>query len=68
MQGFESAGRYITRFAIMAAQSVFVELKAAYDANDLTRVTEILSNLERRKNFKPKQEAVSEKEGVESAA
>ena len=41
-----------------AAQKIFVDLKAAYEANDLKKVSEILSNLERGK-FKAMSDTIS---------
>lgn len=43
-----------------AAQSVFIELKDAYDANDLKKVSNILNDLERGNYFKYKSETVLE--------
>ncbi|HET56738.1 MAG TPA: DUF1669 domain-containing protein [Ignavibacteria bacterium] len=45
-----------------AAQQIFIELKAAYDVNDLKTVTEILRELENGNFFKPRSETVSEKD------
>jgi len=45
-----------------AAHAIFIELKAAYDANNLKKVTEILNDLENGNYFKPRSETVSEKE------
>jgi len=42
------------------AQSVFIELKAAYDKNDLKKVAEILNDLERGNYFKYRSETVLE--------
>ncbi len=50
-----------------AAQTVFIELKTAYDANDLKKVAEILEDLERGNYFKPRSETVSEKALLMSA-
>ena len=44
-----------------AAQKVFVDLKAAYEANDLKKVNEILNDLERG-FFKSKSDTVTEKD------
>ncbi|MBO0934742.1 phospholipase D-like domain-containing protein [Fibrella aquatilis] len=43
------------------AETLFAELKAANDRNDLTRVNEILSTLERGETFVPRSETVTEK-------
>lgn len=43
-----------------AAQQIFIELKAAYDANDLKKVTEILNDLEKGNYFKSRSKTVSE--------
>ena len=43
------------------AEQLFAELKAANDRNDLTRVTEILTTLERGDTFVPRSETVTEK-------
>lgn len=45
-----------------AAHKIFIELKQAYDANDLNKVTEILTDLEQGNFFKAKSETVIEKE------
>jgi len=45
-----------------AAQKIFVDLKAAYEANDLKKVTEILNNLEKGNFFKSMSDTISEKE------
>lgn len=50
-----------------AAQTIFVELKAAYDANDLKKVSEILEELEKSNYFKTRSETVSERVLLESA-
>lgn len=44
-----------------AAEAVFIDLKAAYDANDLKKVTAILNDLENRNYFTSKSETISEK-------
>lgn len=44
----------------VAAQEVFIELKAAYDKNDLKKVSEILSDLEKGNYFKYRSETVLE--------
>lgn len=44
------------------AQKIFVELKSAYDHNDLSKVSEILSELEKGNFFRTTSETVSEKE------
>ena len=48
------------------AQKVFIELKSAYESNDLQKVSEILSELEKG-NFKSKSETVTEKEKLKMA-
>ncbi len=48
-----------------AAQKVFIELKTAYDANNLELVSQILAELERGNGFKTKSEAVSEKNALQ---
>lgn len=45
-----------------AAQKIFVELKLAYETNDLKKVSEILSELEKGNYFKAKFEAIKEKD------
>lgn len=45
-----------------AAQRIFIELKHAYDANDLKKVSEILEELEKGNYFKDKSETVLEKD------
>ncbi len=50
-----------------AAQKIFIELKQAYDANDLKNVTEILDDLERGSFFKSKSETVQEKDLLKTA-
>jgi len=45
-----------------AAQRNFIELKQAYDANDLKKVSEILEELEKENLFKTKSETVQEKD------
>lgn len=45
-----------------AAQKIFIELKLAYEANNLQRVSEILSNLEKGNYFKTKSETLQEKD------
>jgi len=50
-----------------AAQRIFIELKIAYDANDLKKVTEILSDLEKGNYFTSKSETVSEKDMLKAA-
>ena len=44
------------------ANEIFIRLKEAYNANDLKKVTKILSNLEKGNYFKSKSDTVSEKE------
>jgi hypothetical protein len=50
-----------------AAQRIFIELKQAYDANDLKKVTEILADLEKGNFFKTKSETVQEKDLLKAA-
>jgi hypothetical protein len=50
-----------------AAQRIFIELKQAYDANDLKKVTEILEELEKGNYFKTKSETVQEKDLLKAA-
>jgi hypothetical protein len=45
-----------------AAEKVFIELKNAYDSNNLSRVSEILHDLENGNFFKTKSESVQEKD------
>ena len=45
-----------------SAQGMFIRLKAAYDANDLKKVTEILFHLEKGDFFKSISETVTERE------
>lgn len=50
-----------------AAQRIFIELKQAYDANDLKNVSEILDDLEKGNFFKTKSETVQEKDLLKAA-
>jgi hypothetical protein len=50
-----------------AAQRIFIELKQAYDANDLKKVSEILDDLEKGNFFKTKSETVQEKDLLKAA-
>jgi hypothetical protein len=50
-----------------AAQRIFIELKLAYDTNDIKKVTEILEDLEKGNYLKSRSETVSEKELLKSA-
>ncbi|SFT10239.1 PLD-like domain-containing protein [Porphyromonadaceae bacterium NLAE-zl-C104] len=50
-----------------AAQRIFIELKQAYDANDLKKVSEILDELEKGNFFKTKSETVQEKDLLKAA-
>lgn len=50
-----------------AAQRIFIELKQAYDANDLKKVSDILEELEKGNYFKAKSETVLEKDLLKSA-
>jgi hypothetical protein len=45
-----------------AAEKIFVELKNAYDENDLKKVNELLDYLEKGKPFSTKHETISDKE------
>ena len=45
-----------------AAQSIFIELKAAYDKNDYKKVNEIFEDLKKGDFFKYKSETVTEKD------
>jgi len=45
-----------------AAQGIFIRLKAAYDSNNLQRVSEILNDLEKGQYFKSNSDSVSESE------
>lgn len=49
------------------AQEIFIELKQAYDANDLKKVSKILDDLEKGNYFKSKSETISEKELLKAA-
>ena len=49
------------------AQKIFIELKEAYDANDLKRVSEILEELQKGNLFKSRSETVSEKDLLKAA-
>jgi hypothetical protein len=44
------------------AQKIFVDLKAAYDQNDLSKVSEILTELEKGNSFRTTSEIITEKE------
>lgn len=48
------------------AQRMFVELKNAYESNNLKRVTEILNDLERENYFKSVSDSISEKEKLKA--
>ena len=50
-----------------AAQRIFIDLKIAYDANDLKKVTEILADLEKGNYFKSRSETVTEKDLLKAA-
>jgi len=50
-----------------AAQTIFIELKQAYDANDLKKVTSILDDLEKGNYFKTMVETVSKKDLLKAA-
>jgi hypothetical protein len=51
-----------------AAQNIFVELKAAYETNDLNKVTEILHNLEKGNLFKSISDTISGKNKLLAAS
>lgn len=50
-----------------AAQDIFIELKNAYDTNNLKRVIEILEDLEKGNYFSSKSDTISEKELLRKA-
>jgi hypothetical protein len=50
-----------------AAQSIFIQLKAAYDANDLECVSNIVMDLEKGNYFKLRSETVNEKDLLKAA-
>jgi hypothetical protein len=50
-----------------AAQEIFIELKNAYDTNNLKRVIEILEDLEKGNYFKSKSDTILEKEQLKAA-
>lgn len=50
-----------------AAQKIFIELKQAYDTNDIKKVAEILNDLEQGNYLKSRSETVSERELLKSA-
>lgn len=52
---------------VEAAQRIFIELKQAYDSNDLKKVSEILDELEKGNFFKTKSETVQEKDLLKAA-
>jgi len=49
-----------------AAQKIFIQLKLAYEANDLNRVSEILNELEKGNYFKTKSETINEKDKLKA--
>ncbi len=49
------------------AQKIFIELKEAYDANNLKRVSEIFEDLQKGNFFKSRSETVSEKDLLKAA-
>lgn len=49
-----------------SAQEIFIRLKKAYDSNDLKKVAEILSNLEKGSYFESKSNIVSKKEQLKA--
>ena len=50
-----------------AAQRIFIELKQAYDANDLKKVSDILEELEKGNFFKNKSDTIQEKDLLKAA-
>ena len=50
-----------------AAHDIFIDLKQAYDTNDLKKVTKILDDLEKGNFFKTKSETVQEKDLLKAA-
>lgn len=50
-----------------AAQDIFIELKNAYDSNNLKKVIEILEDLEKGNYFSSKSDTISEKELLKTA-
>jgi DnaJ-class molecular chaperone len=50
-----------------AAQRIFIELKEAYDASNLQKVNELLSDLEKGSHFKARSETVFEKDLLKAA-
>lgn len=48
------------------AEALFIELKGAYDLNDLSKVNEILELLESGKSFKSNSETISEKDALKA--
>lgn len=50
-----------------AAQHIFIELKAAYDMNDMKRVSEILNDLENGNYFKIRSATITEKDVLKAA-
>jgi hypothetical protein len=50
-----------------AAQRIFIELKQAYDANDLKKVSDLLEELEKGNFFKNKSETIQEKDLLKAA-
>jgi hypothetical protein len=51
-----------------AAQKIFVDLKAAYEANDLKKINEILNNLEKGNFFKALSDTISQKDKLIAAS
>ena len=47
------------------AQRFFIELKKAYDEHDITKVNQILNNLEKGKSFASNSDSTSEKEKLQ---
>jgi len=50
-----------------AAQQIFIELKAAYDKNDMKRVSEILKDLENGNYFKIRSATITQKDVLKAA-
>ena len=51
----------------IAAQDIFIELKNAFDSNNLKKVIEILEDLEKGNYFSSKSDTISEKELLKAA-
>jgi len=50
------------------AKNIFIDLKAAYEANDLRKVNDILNNLEKGNFFKSMSDTISEKDKLIAAS